>query len=101
VLAAPPQHLSGDAASAGAWLGACAAHWRQTKVLLLLAGTDTAAVPGISAAGATPESRRWTAAADAELLLLGPAAERRHRVASPPHLTPLARRAPRKSRPRR
>ena len=74
----PPQHLSGDAASAGAWLGSCAAHWRQTTVLLLLAGTDTAAVPGISAAGATPESRRWTAAADAELLLLGPAAERRH-----------------------
>ena len=65
----PPQHLSGDAASAGAWLGSCAAHWRQTTVLLLLAGTDTAAVP---------ESRRWTAAADAELLLLGPAAERRH-----------------------
>jgi uncharacterized protein (TIGR00303 family) len=47
-------------------------------MLLLLAGTDTAAVPGISAAGATPESRRWTAAADAELLLLGPKAERRH-----------------------
>ena len=35
-------------------------------------------MPGISAAGATPESRRWTAAADAELLLLGPAAQRRH-----------------------
>jgi hypothetical protein len=47
-------------------------------VLLLLAGTDTAAVPGISAAGATPESRRWTAAADAELLLLGPGAKRHH-----------------------
>ena len=74
----PPRHLSGDPASARAWLSACAAHWRQTRVLLLLAGTDTAAVPGISAAGATPESRRWTAAADAELLLLGPAAERRH-----------------------
>jgi uncharacterized protein (TIGR00303 family) len=35
-------------------------------------------VPGISAAGATAESRRWTAAADAELLLQGPAAKRRH-----------------------
>ncbi|MEY4297542.1 MAG: hypothetical protein RLZZ423_721 [Cyanobacteriota bacterium] len=42
------------------------------RVLLVLAGTDTAAVPGISAAGATPEARRRTAAADAELLLLGP-----------------------------
>ena len=47
-------------------------------MLLLLAGTDTAAVPGISAAGATAESRRWTAAADAELLLQGPAVSRRH-----------------------
>jgi uncharacterized protein (TIGR00303 family) len=42
-------------------------------VLLLLAATATAAVPGISAAGATPESRRATAAADAELLVRGPA----------------------------
>ena len=45
---------------------------------LLLAATDTAAVPGISAAGATPSSRRRTAAADAELLVLGPAGERPH-----------------------
>ncbi|MFM7229152.1 MAG: NaMN--DMB phosphoribosyltransferase [Cyanobacteriota bacterium] len=43
------------------------------QVLLVLGGTETAAVPGISAAGATAESRRFTAAADAELLLLGPA----------------------------
>ena len=34
---------------------------------MLLAGTDTAAVPGISAAGATPAARQRTAAADAEL----------------------------------
>lgn len=47
-------------------------------MLLLLAGTETAAVPGISAAGATPESRRLTAAADAELLLLGPSLPRPH-----------------------
>jgi uncharacterized protein (TIGR00303 family) len=45
----------------------------QTQLLLLLAGTETAAVPGISAAGATPESRCFTAAADAELLWAGPA----------------------------
>ncbi|MGK7910162.1 MAG: nicotinate mononucleotide-dependent phosphoribosyltransferase CobT [Synechococcus sp.] len=31
--------------------------------------TETALVPGISAAGATPEARRWTAIADAEVLL--------------------------------
>jgi uncharacterized protein (TIGR00303 family) len=41
-------------------------------VLLLLAATETAAMPGISAAGTTPETRLRTAAADAELLLLGP-----------------------------
>ena len=48
------------------------------RLLLLLAGTETAAVPGISAAGASPESRRLTAAADAELLLLGPQRPRPH-----------------------
>ncbi len=52
--------------------------WRHTRPLLLLAATATAEQPGISAAGATPESRRQTAAADAELLLLGPAAPRPH-----------------------
>lgn len=52
--------------------------WDRTGVLLLLAATDTAAVPGISAAGATPAARRQTAAADAELLLLGPGAVRPH-----------------------
>ena len=46
--------------------------------LLLLAGTETAAIEGISAAGASAPSRRFTAAADAELLLLGPAAPRLH-----------------------
>ncbi len=47
-------------------------------MLVLLAATETAAVPGISAAGATPKSRQATAAADAELLLLGPLGERPH-----------------------
>ncbi|MEB3159204.1 MAG: nicotinate-nucleotide--dimethylbenzimidazole phosphoribosyltransferase [Synechococcus sp.] len=42
-------------------------------VLLVLAATETAEVQGISAAGATPESRRYTAIADAELFLHGPA----------------------------
>ena len=42
-------------------------------LLVVLAATRTAEVEGISAAGATPESRRYTAIADAELLLRGPA----------------------------
>jgi len=44
----------------------------------LLAATATAEWPGISAAGATPAARRFTAAADAELLLLGPGGRRPH-----------------------
>ena len=46
-------------------------------LLLLLAATRTAEHPGISAAGATPDSRRFTALADAELLLEGPDGQRR------------------------
>lgn len=52
--------------------------WPTSRILLLLAATETASVEGISAAGASPRSRRQTAAADAELLLLGPLAERAH-----------------------
>ncbi len=67
-----PQRLSGAPEAAERWCRP----WRDPlvspEVLLLLAATETAAVAGISAAGATPESRRGTAAADAELLLLGP-----------------------------
>jgi uncharacterized protein (TIGR00303 family) len=55
-----------------------ASAWSRTTPVLLLASTQTAAVEGISAAGATPEARRQTAAADAELLLLGPAAPLPH-----------------------
>lgn len=40
--------------------------------MLVLAGSKTAEVEGISAAGATSESRQYTALADAELLLNGP-----------------------------
>ena len=42
------------------------------SLLLVLAGTRTAEVEGISAAGATSAARRFTAVADAELLLKGP-----------------------------
>ncbi|WP_269622470.1 nicotinate-nucleotide--dimethylbenzimidazole phosphoribosyltransferase [Prochlorococcus marinus] len=45
--------------------------------LLVLANSKTAEIKGISAAGSTKESRRYTAAADAELLLLGPSAQRK------------------------
>ena len=45
--------------------------------LLVLAGSKTAEIEGISAAGSTKESRRYTAVADAELLLKGPSALRK------------------------
>lgn len=40
----------------------------------VLGFTETGLIPGISAAGATPESRRYTAIADAEFLINGPKA---------------------------
>ncbi len=45
-------------------------------LLLVLAGTRTAEHQGISAAGSTAESRRFTALADAELMLDGPSGRR-------------------------
>ena len=72
------RRICGSAAAAERWCGPWRQGWRHSEVLLLLAATETAAVPGISAAGATPSSRRRTAAADAELLLFGPAGERPH-----------------------
>jgi len=60
------------------WTLALEQGWRRSRILLLLAATDTAAVPGISAAGASPQARLGTAAADAELLLLGPGGRRCH-----------------------
>ena len=46
-------------------------------LLLVLAATQTAEHEGISAAGATAASRRYTALADAELLIHGPNGQRR------------------------
>ncbi len=43
-----------------------------TAFFLILAGSQTAEIDGISSAGSTPVSRRYTAVADAELLLRGP-----------------------------
>ncbi len=44
---------------------------------LILAGSQTAEIEGISAAGSTPISRRYTAVSDAELLLKGPIQHRK------------------------
>ena len=66
--------LSGPASEF--WSGATHRFWSDPgpapDLLLLLSSTLTAEVKGISAAGATSESRRYTAIADAELLLYGP-----------------------------
>jgi uncharacterized protein (TIGR00303 family) len=73
-----PRHLCGPVAAAAAWRRAWAPDRPLPIALLLLAATETAAVEGISAAGSTAESRRRTAAADAELLLHGPLGPRPH-----------------------
>jgi uncharacterized protein (TIGR00303 family) len=58
--------------------GALATQWieqyrgRKPLFACVLGFTETGLIPGISAAGATPESRRYTAIADAEFLLNGP-----------------------------
>jgi uncharacterized protein (TIGR00303 family) len=44
---------------------------QQPLYACILGFTETALIPGISAAGATPESRRYTAIADAEFLVNG------------------------------
>ncbi len=72
------QLLTGPPSLAEPWQARWRSDWSATRVIVLLAATETAAVPGISAAGATPEARRGTAAADAELLLLGPEGVRPH-----------------------
>jgi len=41
------------------------------KIFLVIAGTNTSQIPGISAAGINAKSRRITALADAEFLLDG------------------------------
>ncbi len=73
-----PLLVCGPVATAAAWRRAWAADRPLPIALLLLAATETAAVEGISAAGSTAESRRRTAAADAELLLHGPLGPRPH-----------------------
>ena len=72
--------MSGDTALAASWCDQAGQGLEHGAFLLVLAATATAAVPGISAAGSTPESRRFTAAADGELVALGPTAPRSHRL---------------------
>lgn len=73
-----PLLVSGDPALAGDWCDQARQGLGRGEFLLVLAATATAAVAGISAAGSTPQSRRFTAAADGELLMLGPGVSRPH-----------------------
>ena len=73
-----PLLVSGDTTVAANWCEQARQGMGHGAFLLVLAATATAAVAGISAAGSTPESRRFTAAADGELLVLGPASPRPH-----------------------
>jgi uncharacterized protein (TIGR00303 family) len=54
---------------AEAWLSA--QRGKRPTFVCVLGFTETGLIEGISAAGATPESRRYTAIADAEYLILG------------------------------
>ncbi len=54
------------------WVSSWSSYANDINVILVLAGSKTAEVKGISAAGATVESRRFTALADAEFFLKGP-----------------------------
>ena len=50
------------------------------KIYLVIAGTDTSQISGISAAGIDPNSRRKTALADAEFLLFGASIEHQYKL---------------------
>lgn len=54
-------------------------YWgHRPRLACILGFTETGLIPGISAAGATPEARRTTAIADAEFLYRGPTAAPDH-----------------------
>ncbi len=50
------------------------------KIYLVIAGTDTSQIPGISAAGIDPKSRRQTALADAEFFLFGASKNHKYKL---------------------
>ncbi len=58
------------------WIKTWSTDVSDITTLLVLAGSKTAEVEGISSAGATKEARRYTALADAELLIKGPSMRR-------------------------
>ena len=50
------------------------------KIFLVIAGTNTSQIPGISAAGINAKSRRRTALADAEFFLKGPTTDHKYKL---------------------
>jgi len=50
------------------------------KIFLIIAGTNTSQIPGISAAGIDAKSRRTTALADAEFLLEGASKDHKYKL---------------------
>ena len=50
------------------------------KIFLIIAGTNTSQIPGISAAGINAKSRRKTALADAEFLLKGASKDHKYKL---------------------
>jgi len=50
------------------------------KIFLVIAGTNTSQIPGISAAGINAKSRRITALADAEFLIKGPSKDQKYKL---------------------
>ena len=53
---------------------------KNLKIFLVIAGTNTSQIPGISAAGISAKSRRTTALADAEFLLEGAAKDHKYKL---------------------
>ena len=50
------------------------------KIFLIIAGTNTSQIPGISAAGINAKSRKTTALADAEFLLKGASKDHKYKL---------------------
>ncbi|WP_320676350.1 nicotinate-nucleotide--dimethylbenzimidazole phosphoribosyltransferase [Prochlorococcus sp. MIT 1300] len=63
---------SADPVVLNRWLEAWVDQAKSTNFVLVLAGSKTSEIEGISSAGATGLSRRYTALADAEFVLKGP-----------------------------
>ena len=53
---------------------------KNLKIFLIIAGTNTSQIPGISAAGINAKSRRTTALADAEFLLKGASKDHKYKL---------------------